>query len=130
VPEPNAAEATIGKQNMYESPGVKQIAAELVKAGGEALRSEIRKFIIKLIWNKEELPHQWKESTVLPVTKRVIKLTSNYRGISLLSTSHNILTGILLSRLTPYADELLGNMNVDFNVMNPQMITFTIPGRY
>jgi hypothetical protein len=35
---------------------------------------EIQK-LVELIWNKEELPHQWKESIVVPFTKRVIKLT-------------------------------------------------------
>jgi hypothetical protein len=33
---------------------------------------------------------------------------SNYRGISLLSTSHKILLNILLARLIPYADEIIG----------------------
>jgi hypothetical protein len=41
---------------MYRSPGVDQIPAELLQAGGETLRSEIHK-LIKFIWNKEELPH-------------------------------------------------------------------------
>jgi hypothetical protein len=33
---------------------------------------------------------------------------SNYRGISLLSHSYKILSNILLSRLTPNADEIIG----------------------
>jgi hypothetical protein len=33
---------------------------------------------------------------------------SNYRGISLLSTSYKILSNILLSRLIPYGDEIIG----------------------
>jgi hypothetical protein len=62
VPEPNASEVEVatGKLKSYKSPGVDQIPAELIQAGVETLRSEIRK-LIKLIWNKEELPHQWKE---------------------------------------------------------------------
>jgi hypothetical protein len=45
---------------------------------------------MKLIWNKE-LPHQWEESIVMPVYKKVDKTDcSNYRGISLLSTSYKI----------------------------------------
>jgi hypothetical protein len=32
-----------------------QIPTELIKAGGETLRSEIQKFI-RCVWNKEELP--------------------------------------------------------------------------
>ena len=31
-----------------------------------------------------------------------------YRGISLLSTSYKILSNILLSRMTPYANEIIG----------------------
>jgi hypothetical protein len=62
-----------------------------------------------LIWNKEELPHQWKESTVVPIHKNGDKTDcSNYRGISLLSTSYKIFLNILLSRLIPYADEITG----------------------
>jgi hypothetical protein len=61
VPQPSASEAevAIGKLKRYKSPGADQIAAELIQAGGATLRSEIHK-IIKLIWNKDELPHQWK----------------------------------------------------------------------
>jgi hypothetical protein len=40
----------------YKPPGVDLIPAELTQAGGEILRSEIHK-LIKLIHNKEELPH-------------------------------------------------------------------------
>jgi cytochrome b len=48
--------------------------AELIQAGGETLLSEIHK-LINSVWNKEELPDQWKESIIVPVHKRVIKLT-------------------------------------------------------
>jgi hypothetical protein len=71
------------------------------------LRSEIHK-LTKLIWNKE-LPHQWKES-VVPIHKRGDKTDcSNYRGLSLPSTSYKIISKILLSRLTAYADEIIGD---------------------
>jgi hypothetical protein len=41
-------------------------------------------------------------------------VTSNYQGISLLSTSYKILSNILLARLTPYADEITGNHQCEF----------------
>ena len=34
---------------------------------------------------------------------------NNYRGISLLSTSYKILTNILVSRHTPYVDDIIGD---------------------
>jgi hypothetical protein len=80
VPEPSASEVevTIGKLKRYKSPGVDQIPAELIKAGGDTLHLEICK-LIKLIWNKEELPHQWKESVVVPIRKKGDKTDcSNY----------------------------------------------------
>jgi hypothetical protein len=39
---------------------------------------------------------------------------SNYRSISLLSTSYKILSNILLSTLIPYADEIIGDHQCGF----------------
>jgi hypothetical protein len=75
VPEPSLVEVeiAIGKLKSYKSPGTDQILAELIEAGGEKLCSETHKFICS-IWNKEELPQQWKESIIVPFHKRVIRL--------------------------------------------------------
>jgi hypothetical protein len=86
----------------YKSPGSDQILAELIQAGGEILLSEIHK-LISSVWNKKELPDQWKESIIVPIHKKDDKTDcNNYRGISLLSTSYKILSNILLSRLLNY----------------------------
>jgi hypothetical protein len=94
VPEPSAAEfqVAIRKLKRYKAPGSDQIPAELIQAGGGgALHSDIHKLM--LIWKKEKLPHQWKESIVVPIHKKGDKTDdSNYRGISLLSTSFKILS--------------------------------------
>jgi hypothetical protein len=106
VPEPSASEVEVAnwKLKRYKFQGVDQIPAELIQAGSETLRSEIHK-LIKLIWNKEELPLQWKESVVVSIHRKGDKTDcSNYRRISLLSTSCKSLSNILFSRLTPYAD--------------------------
>jgi hypothetical protein len=116
VPEPSSSEVevAIGKLKRYKSPGVDQIPGELIQAGGETLHSEIHK-LIELIWNKEELRHQWKESVLVPTHKKGDTTDcTNYRGTSLLSASYNILTNILLARLTPYAAEIIGDHQCGF----------------
>jgi hypothetical protein len=71
------------------------------------LLSAIHK-LINSIWNKEEFPDQWKESIIVPIHKKVDKTyCNNYRGIALMSTSYKILSNILLSRLSPYVDEII-----------------------
>jgi hypothetical protein len=81
VPEPSLVkmEIAIGKLKSYKSPGTDPIPAELIKAGSETLRSEIHRLIC-CIWNKEELPQEWKESIIVPIYKKVDKTDcNNYR---------------------------------------------------
>jgi hypothetical protein len=83
----------------YKSPDSDQIPAELIQAGCEILQSEIHK-LINYIWNKEELPEQWKESNIVPIKEKDVKTySSKYSGISLLLTSYRILTNVLVSNL-------------------------------
>jgi len=64
---------------------------------------------------KEELPEQWKELIIVPIYKKGVKTDcSNYRGISLLPTTYEILSNILLPRLTPYAEEIIGDYQCGF----------------
>jgi hypothetical protein len=52
---------------------------------------------------------------VVPIHKKGDKTDcSNYRGISLLSTSYKILSNILLARLTPNAGEIIGDHQCAF----------------
>jgi hypothetical protein len=102
-------EMAIEKLKRYKSPAIDQTQAELIKAGGSKICSEIHK-LINSIWNKEELPDQWKESIVVPVCKKGDKTDcSNYRGVSLLSATCKI-----LSRLTRYAEEIIGDHQCGF----------------
>jgi hypothetical protein len=76
VPEHCASEieVAVGKLDKYKLPGIDRIPAELIRVGKETLHSEIHK-LIKLIWNKEELFHQWKVSVVYLFTKKLLKVT-------------------------------------------------------
>jgi len=51
-----------------------------------------------------------------------VKHCTNYRGISLSPTTYKILSIILLSRLTPYAEEIIGVIKVDFDTTGQLLI--------
>ena len=77
------------------------MSSELIQAGGCKLYEEIYKLIV-LIWNKEELPQNYKESINVPFhTKDNNMNCHKYRGISLLFTSYKSLSNIILARKTP-----------------------------
>jgi hypothetical protein len=118
VPGPGLLEVEIAIANMkkYKSADSDKIPSELIQAGNEMLVPAIQK-LVNSIWNMKDLPNQWKESIIVPLPKKGDKTycnTSTYRGISLLSTSYKILSNILLSRLSPYIDEIIGDHQCGF----------------
>ena len=78
LPEPSAfeVELAIEKLKNHKSPGIDQIPAELIKAGVRTIRFAIHKLIIS-IWNKEELPEEWKGSIIVPIHKKGDKTDCN-----------------------------------------------------
>ena len=93
IPESSAFEVklAIGKLKSHKSPGIDEIPAELIKAGGGTTCGEIHKLITS-IW-KEKLPEEWKESIIVRIHKKGDKTDcNNYRGISLLPTTYKILS--------------------------------------
>jgi hypothetical protein len=62
------------------------------------------------------VPQQWKESITLPIYKKCDKTDcSNYRGTSLLPNTYTILSSILVSRLTPHVEEIIGDHQCEFH---------------
>jgi hypothetical protein len=79
-------EIAVAKPKMYKSPGSDQIPAELIQTGDKILLSAIY----------------------------YCTDYNNYHGISLLSTSYKILSNMLLLRLSPYIDEIIGDLQCGF----------------
>jgi len=71
VPGPSAfeVEVAVEKLKRRKLPGIDQIPAEVINVGGTTIRSVIHK-LINSIWNKEELPKEWKESIISPICKK------------------------------------------------------------
>jgi hypothetical protein len=74
VPEPGLVEVeiAIGKLKSYKSPGTDHIPAELIKAGGETLYSEIHRLVIYGIRRNF---HSNGRNILYQFIKRVIRLT-------------------------------------------------------
>ena len=109
--ERSAFEFKMAIENLkrHKSPVIDQIPAELIKPGGRTIRSEIHK-LINSICNNKELPEEWNESISVPIYKKGDKTDcSNSRGISLLLTTCKILSDVVLSKLTAYAEEITGD---------------------
>ena len=62
-------ELAIDKLESHKSPGIDEIPAELIKAGGRTICLEIHKLITS-IWKKEKLPEEWKESIIVLIHKK------------------------------------------------------------
>jgi len=86
----------------------------MIKAEGRKILSEILE-LINSIWNKEELPEEWKELIVATVCTKGDKTDCiSIWGISHLSATYKILSNILLSRLNPYAKKTTGDDQCGF----------------
>jgi hypothetical protein len=106
----------IGKLKRYKLPGIDQIPAELIKAGGSKICSEIHNLLISF-GIKRYFLSSGRSQSLYQFIRRVIKHCSNYCGISLLSSTYKILSNILLSRLTPCAEEIIGNHQCGYYVL-------------
>jgi hypothetical protein len=96
------------KLKRHKSLGIDQIPAEFIKAEGRKISCEVHKHISS-IWHKEESLEEWKDSISVLIYEKGDKTEcSDYRGISLLSSTYKIFSNILLSSLTPYAEENIG----------------------
>ena len=72
LPELSAFEVEMAIEKLKRSPGTDKIPAELIKAWGRTIHSEIHK-LINSVWNKEILPEERKELIIVPIIRRVIK---------------------------------------------------------
>jgi hypothetical protein len=76
--------------------------------------------------NQAELPELWKELIIIPMYKKGNKtVCSNYSNKSLLPSMYQILSTILLSRLTPYGEEKIGDHQYGFGSSGQLLIIYS-----
>jgi hypothetical protein len=108
VPEPSPFkfEIVIEKLKRYKSPSIYQILAQLIQVGSNVLRVEIHK-CVHSICNKESIP--------ILIYKENDKISySSFTVILLFSSTYKILSNILVSRLSTYGEEIIGDNQCGF----------------
>uniref|UniRef100_A0A8D8TNG9 Craniofacial development protein 2 n=1 Tax=Cacopsylla melanoneura TaxID=428564 RepID=A0A8D8TNG9_9HEMI len=109
VEQPSLEEVSKAIQDLKnnKAPGQDSIFAEVLKAGGDIIAKKLHMLILE-IWEKEEIPDEWKEAVVIPIFKKGNKHDcNNYRGISLLSTPYKVLSKIVMKRVEAFTDSII-----------------------
>lgn len=97
-----------------KAPGSDTICAEMLKQGGEDLWRRMHKLVAK-IWADETIPEDWNVGIICPLYKKGDKLTcSNYRGITLLSSVYKVFSTVLLNRIKPLTEDIIGEYQCGF----------------
>nr|KAG5690011.1 hypothetical protein BaRGS_007313 [Batillaria attramentaria] len=97
-----------------KAAGPDEIPAEAIKADTETAVNMLHSLFSK-IWEKEEVPAQWKEGIVIKLPKKGdLRDCNNYRGIMLLSVPGKVLNRILLERMREAVDPMLRDQQAGF----------------
>jgi hypothetical protein len=65
--------------------------------------------MVRQIWEQERIPEEWKETIIVPVHKRGDRDTcENYREITLGNAAYKILSNIILRKIKPYIEKIMG----------------------
>ena len=107
-------EAAMKSMKKGKSPGVDNIPAELIQAGGEAMVDALHTICNK-IWQTGQWPTQWTQSLIITIPKKGnLQLCSNYRTISLISHPSKVMLKIILNRLKAQAEEIIADEQAGF----------------
>jgi hypothetical protein len=130
VPEPSAFEVDmLLKAKKTKKTGIDQILAEFIFFFNDTATTEIYT-IIYSIWNKEELPKEWKECIVVPVYRKgdqIVVITQACQFIQLHTKFYS--TSCCQGQLHMQR-KLLGIINIDFNATDRLMIIYTAFVKY
>ena len=89
--------------------GTDGIRPELIKYGGNKLLNRIQE-LVRLIWEEE-----WKERILVPIYKKGDRdRCDNYGGIALRNAAYKILVNIILEKIKPYIEKIIGDYQNGF----------------
>ena len=107
-------EVAIRSLKSGKAPGVDNVTAEMIKAGGECTAKVMHRLCNKVL-EEEQCPDDWGKAIIVPLHKKNDKtVCSNYRGISLLSVPGKVFTKALQQRLKRYVERVLSEEQAGF----------------
>ena len=108
--------AAVNSLKQGKSPGVDNIPAEFLKAGGDQIIDALHG-ICQRIWSARSWPEQWTTSLVIPLPKKGnLRMCQNHRTISLISHQSKVMLRIILNRLKSKAEEILSEEQAGFRL--------------
>lgn len=82
-----------------KAPGIDNIQADAVKAGGDSSVDMLYK-CLNVIWLKEKVPNDWKKGVLVKIPKKGdLSICGNWKGIMLLSVVTKLMSRIILERM-------------------------------
>ena len=104
-PTVNEMRSAIRSLKNGKAPGMDQVTAEMIKAGGDILLQRLHVLLTR-IWRSERVPSAWKKAIIVPILKKGdSRECKNYRGISLLSIVGKVFMKIIQSRLQKHREQ-------------------------
>ena len=87
--------------------GLDGVTADMLKAE-DIMTPKLLKDILGQIWNSEEIPESWTTGLIVKLPKKGdLSDCNNWRGITLLSVTSKVLSGIIHRRILEKIDALL-----------------------
>ena len=94
--------------------GTDGIHPELIKYGGNKLLNRMFE-LVRQFWEEERIPEEWRETIIVPIHKSGDRdMCENYMGIALGNTAYKILSNIILGKIKPYVEKVMGDYQNGF----------------
>ena len=99
---------TIRNLKTNKAAGTDGIRPELIKYVGNKLQNRMYE-LVRQIWEEERIPEEWKETIIVPIHKIGDRdRCENCRGIALGNAAYKILSNIILGKIKPYIEKVMG----------------------
>jgi len=92
-----------------KTAGTDGIHPELINYGVNKLLNRMYE-VVRQIWEEERIPEEWNKTIIVPIHKRGDRdRCENYRGMALGNADYKMLSNIILGKIKPYIEKVMGD---------------------